>query len=90
MKVFSLRLRSQGLRELIREVAASEHISQNELIEQAVAHEVLLRGATLGDDLERAAQRIGDLTHADSDRTNSGRDRTVRFGARPGAAPFDE
>lgn len=64
MNVFPLRLHSQGLRELVREVAASEHISQNELIEQAVAHELLLRGATLVDDLERAAQRIGDLTDA--------------------------
>lgn len=65
MKVFPLRLHSQGLRELVREVAASEQISQNELIEQAVAHELLLRGATLVDDLERAAQRIGDLTDAE-------------------------
>lgn len=64
MSVFPLRLRSEGLRELVREVAASEQISQNELIEQAVAHELLLRGATLVDDLERAAQRIGDLTDA--------------------------
>ena len=62
MKAFSLRLHSEGLRELVREVAASEQISQNELIEQAIAHEVLLRGATLVDDLERAAQRIGELT----------------------------
>lgn len=65
MNVFPLRLRSQGLRELVREVAASERISQNELIEQAVANELLLRGATLVDDLERAAQRIGDLTDAE-------------------------
>jgi len=65
MKAFSLRLHSQGLRELVREVAASEQISQNELIEQAIAHEVLLRGATLVDDLERAAQRIGELTDAE-------------------------
>jgi hypothetical protein len=65
MKVFPLRLRSQGLRELVREVAASEQISQNELIEQAVAHEVLLRGATLVYDLERAAERIADLTDAE-------------------------
>lgn len=65
MNVFPLRLRSQGLRELVREVAASEQISQNELIEQALTHELLLRGATLVDDLERAAQRIGDLTDAE-------------------------
>ena len=65
MKAFPLRLRSQGLRELVREVAASEQISQNELIEQAIAHEVLLRGATLVDDLERAARRISELTDAE-------------------------
>lgn len=65
MNTFSLRLHSQGLRELVREVAASEKISQNELIEQAVAHEVLLRGATLVDDLERAAERIAELTDAE-------------------------
>lgn len=65
MSVFPLRLRSQGLRELVREVAASEQISQNELIEQAVARELLLRGATLADDLERAARRIGELTDAE-------------------------
>lgn len=65
VNVFSLRLPSQGLRELVREVAASEQISQNELIVQAVAHEVLLRGATLVDDLERAAERIGELTDAE-------------------------
>ena len=71
MKVvpFPLRLRSQGLRELVREVAAREEISQNELIEQAVAHEVLLRGATLAADLERAAARIADLTDAEYART---------------------
>jgi hypothetical protein len=65
MKAFSLRLHSEGLRELVREVAASEQISQNELIEQAIAHEVLLRGATLVDDLERAARRISELTDAE-------------------------
>ncbi|OHV05122.1 hypothetical protein [Mycobacterium talmoniae] len=65
MSVFPLRLPSQGLRELVREVAASERISQNEFIVQAVAHEVLLRGATLADDLERAAKRIGELTDAE-------------------------
>lgn len=62
MNAFPLRLPSQGLRDLVREVAVSERISQNELIVQAVAHEVLLRGATLVDDLERAAERIGNLT----------------------------
>ena len=65
MSAFPLRLPSQSLRNLVREVAANERISQNEFIVQAVSHEVLLRGATLADDLERAAERIGDLTDAE-------------------------
>ncbi len=60
--VFSLRLRNQRLRELVREVAANLGISQNELIEQAIEHEVLSRGATLREDLQAAADRIGRLT----------------------------
>ncbi len=62
---FTLRLKSPDLRELVREVSARENISQNELIEQAIAHEVLLRGATLVADLESAAQRISAMTEAE-------------------------
>jgi predicted transcriptional regulator len=65
MSVFSLRLREPGLRDLVREVAHHEDISQNELIEQAVANEVLLRGATLVADLERAAERLAELTDSE-------------------------
>jgi hypothetical protein len=60
--VFPLRLRSSGLRELARVVAEHDHISQNELIEQAVANEVLVRGATIIADLEHAAERLTELT----------------------------
>lgn len=60
--VFSLRLRNARLRELVREVAAGLGISQNELIEQAVEHEVLARGAMLSEDLRSAAERISQLT----------------------------
>lgn len=60
--VFSLRLRDARLRELVREVAAGLGISQNELIEQAVEHEVLARGAMLRDDLQSAADRLSRLT----------------------------
>ena len=60
--VFPLRLRSSGLRELTRVVAEHDHISQNELIEQAVANEVLVRGATIIADLEDAAERLTELT----------------------------
>ena len=60
--VFPLRLRSSGLRDLARAVAEHDHISQNELIEQALANEVLVRGATIAADLEQAAERLNALT----------------------------
>ena len=65
---FPLRLHSPELRDLVREVAGHENISQNQLIEEAVAHEVLLRGATIVSDLERAASRIVELTDAEYER----------------------
>ena len=61
---FPLRLRSSQLQELARVVAAHDHISQNELIEQALANEVLVRGATIVADLELAAQYLVELTDA--------------------------
>lgn len=60
--VFPLRLRNERLRELTREVAAHLGISQNELIEQAIEHEVVARGAVLAEDLDAAAQRLVQLT----------------------------
>lgn len=62
--VFPLRLRNERLRELVREVAAGLGISQNELIERATEHEVIARGAMLGEDLRRAADRMTELTDA--------------------------
>jgi hypothetical protein len=64
VSAFPLRLRSSELRELARLVAEHDHISQNELIEQALANEVLVRGATIVADLELAAQYLVDLTDA--------------------------
>jgi len=64
VSVFPLRLRSSELRELARLVAEHDHISQNELIEQALANEVLVRGATIVADLELAAQYLVELTDA--------------------------
>ncbi len=61
-RVFSLRLADQRLRELVREVADREHLSQNELIEQAVEHEVIARGAMLAEDLAAAADHLSRLT----------------------------
>lgn len=64
VSVFPLRLRSSELRELARVVAQHDHISQNELIEQALATEVLVRGATIVADLELAAAHLVELTDA--------------------------
>lgn len=52
---FSLRIRKERVRTLIREVSEREGISQNELLEQAAEHEVVARGALLADDLEASA-----------------------------------
>lgn len=62
--VFSLRIRQERLRTLIREVAAREHISQNELLEQAAEHEVIARGALITEDLTAAAAHLASLTEA--------------------------
>lgn len=65
---FPLRFRQERLRALMREVAAREGISQNELVEQAVEHEVVARGAMLAADLTDAAERLRratDAQHAD-------------------------
>ena len=59
---FPLRLRDERLRELVREVAVQSGISQNELIEQAVEHEMVARGRLLTEDLHAAACRLAELT----------------------------
>ena len=43
-------------------------ISQNELIEQAIEHEVVARGAMLSDDLRAAADRLAELTEEQYER----------------------
>jgi hypothetical protein len=60
--VFSLRLRKANLRESVRAIARREGISQNEFLEQAVEHEVVVRGALLADDLELAAAQMRTLS----------------------------
>ena len=60
--VFPLRWRNEKLRILTAEVAARLGISQNELIEQAIEHEVVARGAMLSEDLRSAADRLAELT----------------------------
>ena len=59
---FPLRWRNEKLRTLTAEVAARLGISQNELIEQAIEHEVVARGGMLSEDLRAAADRLAELT----------------------------
>jgi hypothetical protein len=66
--VFPLRWRNERLRALTAEVASRLGISQNELIEQAIEHEVVARGAMLSDDLRAAADRLAELTHEQQER----------------------
>jgi hypothetical protein len=66
--VFPLRWRNEKLRILTAEVAARLGISQNELIEQAIEHEVVARGAMLSEDLRAAADRLAELTQEQFDR----------------------
>lgn len=60
--VFPLRLRDERVQRLARELADRENISLNELIGQAVANEVVARGARLVDDLTDAAAQLGAMT----------------------------
>ena len=66
--VFPLRWRNERLRTLTAEVAARLGISQNELIEQAIEHEVVARGAMLSEDLRAAADRLAELTQEQYER----------------------
>jgi hypothetical protein len=66
--VFPLRWRNERLRTLTAEVASRLGISQNELIEQAIEHEVVARGAMLSEDLRAAADRLAELTHEQYER----------------------
>ena len=61
---FSLRLRKDWVRRMVRELAEHEGISQNEFLEQAAEHEVIARGAMVADDLERIATRIREMSEA--------------------------
>lgn len=65
---FPLRFHDRRLRELVREVAERERVSQNDLIETAVENEVVARGAMLAEDLAAAAERLGQLTASQTER----------------------
>jgi hypothetical protein len=66
--VFPLRWRNERLRALTAEVASRLGISQNELIEQAIEHEVVARGGMLSEDLRAAADRLAELTQEQYER----------------------
>ncbi|HEY6811836.1 MAG TPA: hypothetical protein VI074_04010 [Propionibacteriaceae bacterium] len=66
--VFPLRWRNEKLRALTAELASRLGISQNELIEQAIEHEVVARGAMLSEDLRAAADRLAELTREQYER----------------------
>jgi hypothetical protein len=66
--VFPLRWRNERLRTLTAEVASRLGISQNELIEQAIEHEVVARGAMLSEDLRASADRLAELTQEQYER----------------------
>lgn len=59
---FPLRLRDERLRRLVRELADNAHMSQNEFIEVAIEHEVVVLGALVAGELASAARRLGELT----------------------------
>jgi hypothetical protein len=66
--VFPLRWRNEKLRTLTAELATRLGISQNELIEQAIEHEVVARGGMLSEDLRAAADRLAELTQEQYER----------------------
>jgi len=59
---FPLRFKSTRLRELVREVARQANMSQNELLELAAEHEVIVRGALMADVLDAAASLLRHAT----------------------------
>jgi len=97
--VFPLRWRNERLRALTAEVAARLGISQNELIEQAIEHEVVARGAMLSEDLRAAADRLAELTEEQYERIQArgvesfiageGLSEPVQSRLAPRAAPVD-
>ena len=54
----SVRFRDPAIKQMLREVSEAAGLSQRELIEGAVARDLLFRGARLVSDLEAAARRI--------------------------------
>jgi len=60
-KAFSLRFRRPGLRSRVAQVAAAAGVSQNEFLEQAAEHEVIIRGGMIQHDLESAAAALKEM-----------------------------
>ncbi len=61
--VFPLRFHDLKLRELVREVAARANVSQNDIIEQAILHDVVIQGELLAADLDASARRLAQLSN---------------------------
>ena len=59
---FPLRITDPDVREGVREVAAHEHVSQNEYIEQAIRNDLIVRGELRARQLHAAAQRLDQLS----------------------------
>lgn len=55
---FPLRLSDPVLRDAVRDVAEHEHLSQNEYIEQAIRHDLVVRGHLRAQQLEALAARL--------------------------------
>jgi len=87
--VFPLRWRNERLRALTAEVAARLGISQNELIEQAIEHEVVARGAMLSEDLRAAADRLAELRNVEGFVAGEGLPEPVQARLTPRAATVD-
>jgi hypothetical protein len=65
---FPLRMRDPRMRQLVREVAQRDHLSQNALIEQAVANEVVVRGGLIAAELASAAGRLAQMSAPELER----------------------
>lgn len=59
---FPLRITDPAVRASVRKVAAHEHVSQNEYIEQAIRNDLIVRGELRARQLEAAAQRLSQLS----------------------------
>jgi hypothetical protein len=80
----SLRFTNPGLRERVRVLAAQRGISQNEFLERAAEHEVVVQGGLLSGELEALAGQLGEMSAATlSDRVEASKANFVAGEALP-------